>query len=237
MSFYERLREKRLVQIGIAYLGGAWFVMQLGDVLGDRWVVPLSILRAVDLLLLVGLPITIIVAWHHGATGRQRVTGVEIVAIGLCLLAGGLALPVAMPHPAAVPVVAVLAVDLVGVDREAISQLQGLQDEMTHLLSLEESLEVSAIDLASMAALHHMLRAMGEEKGPDFVVQIRAIEKEPGSAIVYLTASHFGSHRILSSTRVSVSGPLSSRDHVALSDALFELVLRIAAATRRGQAP
>ena len=69
-SFNRRLREKRLVQTNLAYLGLAWFVMQLGDVLAERWGVTEGALRLVDLSLVVGLPIALMTPTNGRDTNR-----------------------------------------------------------------------------------------------------------------------------------------------------------------------
>ena len=86
-----RLRERKLVQWALAYLAAAWVVAQLVDVLGDRWGWPLGAQRAIDVLLLVGLLLTLVLAWYHGEKGRQRASGPELVLIaGLLVVAGAL---------------------------------------------------------------------------------------------------------------------------------------------------
>ena len=74
-AILDRLKQRKLVQWALAYLAGAWFVMQLVDVLGGRWGVTEYMARVVDLVLVVGLFVTLVVAWYHGEKGRQRVSG------------------------------------------------------------------------------------------------------------------------------------------------------------------
>jgi adenylate cyclase len=62
----DRLKDRKLVEWTLAYLAGAWLVMQLVEVLSDRWPLPLGLQRSVDLVLLVGLFVAITLAWYHG---------------------------------------------------------------------------------------------------------------------------------------------------------------------------
>ena len=88
-SVLGRLGERKLVQWALAYLAAAWVVAQLVDVLGARWAWPLGVQRAVDVMLVVGLLITLVVAWYHGERGRQRVSGPELILIAGVLAVGG----------------------------------------------------------------------------------------------------------------------------------------------------
>lgn len=94
MNLLENLRQRKIVQWGLAYLAAAWLLMQLIDVLGGRWGVTDSVARSVDIVLVLGFFVALVLAWYHGEQGRQRVSGPEILIIaGLCAVAG-LLLPV-----------------------------------------------------------------------------------------------------------------------------------------------
>jgi TolB-like protein/Flp pilus assembly protein TadD len=89
MNFLENLKQRKLVQWAVAYLAGAWLIMQLVDVLGGRWGISDSAARIIDLALVVGFFIALVLAWYHGEQGRQRISGVELLIItGLCGIAG-----------------------------------------------------------------------------------------------------------------------------------------------------
>jgi TolB-like protein len=85
----ERLRKRKLVEWALAYLAGAWLLMQLVDVLSDRWPVPMGVQRGIDLLLLVGFFAALTLAWYHGEKGRQRVTGPELLILAVLLFVAG----------------------------------------------------------------------------------------------------------------------------------------------------
>jgi TolB-like protein/tetratricopeptide (TPR) repeat protein len=91
LSTLNRLRQRKIVEWALAYLAGAWLLMQLVEVLSGRWPLPLALQRGVDLLLLVGFFVALTIAWYHGEKGRQRVTGPELLILTvLLLIAGGL---------------------------------------------------------------------------------------------------------------------------------------------------
>ena len=91
LSTLNRLRQRKIVEWALAYLAGAWLLMQLVEVLAGHWPLPLALQRGVDVLLLVGFFVALTVAWYHGEKGRQNVTGPELLILAvLLLIAGGL---------------------------------------------------------------------------------------------------------------------------------------------------
>jgi hypothetical protein len=81
LATLERLKQRKLVEWALAYLATAWLLMQLMDVIGGRWPVPLGLQRGFDLLLLVGFFVAITLAWYHGEKGRQKVSGAELLIL------------------------------------------------------------------------------------------------------------------------------------------------------------
>lgn len=90
-SLFGRLRERKLAQWTVAYLGAAWVVLEVVGRLAEIWGWPPFVDRAVFLVLLGGLATTLIVAWFHGERGEQRVGGLEVGLLGAVLLATGTA--------------------------------------------------------------------------------------------------------------------------------------------------
>jgi TolB-like protein/tetratricopeptide (TPR) repeat protein len=88
-SFLDRLKTRKLVEWMLAYLAGAWLVMQLIEVLGGRWALPLGLQRGIDMLLVVGFFVALTIAWYHGEKGFQRVTGMELLILAALLFVGG----------------------------------------------------------------------------------------------------------------------------------------------------
>jgi len=72
----DRLRERKLVQWILAYLAAAWLVLQLADILGERFAWPEAALRTLTVLLGVGFFAALVIGWFHGEKGEQRVRGV-----------------------------------------------------------------------------------------------------------------------------------------------------------------
>jgi TolB-like protein/tetratricopeptide (TPR) repeat protein len=91
-SFFQRLKERKLVQWALAYLAGAFVVFQGVEVIAEPWGVSPWTQRAIHLILLAGLFLTLVVAWYHGEKGRQGVSGPELLMVGAVLLVAGVAI-------------------------------------------------------------------------------------------------------------------------------------------------
>jgi TolB-like protein/Tfp pilus assembly protein PilF len=87
-SFLHRLRERKLFQWALAYLAGAWLVLQLVDVLGQIFQWSLALQQGITIFLGVGFFVALLVAWYHGEQGRQRVSGPELLMIAVLLAVG-----------------------------------------------------------------------------------------------------------------------------------------------------
>jgi TolB-like protein/Flp pilus assembly protein TadD len=88
-STWDRLRRRKVVQWGIAYAAGAWGLLQGIAYMCDTFGWAHTIQQAATILLLVGLPIALVLAWYHGDKGEQRVTRTELAILTLLFLVGG----------------------------------------------------------------------------------------------------------------------------------------------------
>jgi hypothetical protein len=55
--------------------------------------------RATHVLLLIGLPVSLVLGWYHGEKGRQRVSGPDLVIIAALLFVAGGLLGMLAPGP------------------------------------------------------------------------------------------------------------------------------------------
>lgn len=88
------LKERKLVQWAAAYLAGAWVVFEVVDTVGDRWSLPEVFFQGLFVVLAIGFPITLVIAWYHGEKGRQRVSGPELLMVAALLVVAGVALSI-----------------------------------------------------------------------------------------------------------------------------------------------
>ena len=88
-GFFARLKQRKLVQWALAYIAFAFAVIQVLDVIAQRFAWPDQLERVLILALAVGFFAVIVLAWYHGERGAQRVSGTEIVILALLLAIGG----------------------------------------------------------------------------------------------------------------------------------------------------
>jgi TolB-like protein/Flp pilus assembly protein TadD len=88
-DFFQRLKQRKLVQWAIAYVGAAFALLQGIDIVAQQFGWPEGARRGITLVLVVGFFVTLVLAWYHGERGAQRVTGTELLIIGLVLALGG----------------------------------------------------------------------------------------------------------------------------------------------------
>ena len=86
---FERLRQRKIVQWSLAYLAAAFALVQMLDLVGQRFGWPDWIARATIVAAAIGFVLALVLAWYHGERGQQRVTGVELVIVAILLGIGG----------------------------------------------------------------------------------------------------------------------------------------------------
>lgn len=72
-----KLAERRLVQTAAVYAGGAWLLLEATDFFVDNYALSPRMLDIAVLLILLGFPAALIIAWYHGEKGRQQVARSE----------------------------------------------------------------------------------------------------------------------------------------------------------------
>ena len=85
-SLLKTLQQKKVGQWGLAYLTAAWIVLQALGVLQEPWSLPQWIARAAQIVLLHGFLMTLVIAWHHGKHGKQRIVLSEVIVMILLLV-------------------------------------------------------------------------------------------------------------------------------------------------------
>ena len=88
-DFLDRLRQRKLVQWAIAYLAGAWALLQVLGLAAESYEWPTSIMRLVFVLIALGFVIALVLAWYHGERGAQKVSGPELLILALLMALGG----------------------------------------------------------------------------------------------------------------------------------------------------
>src|SRR5213592_1078521 len=96
-NFFAELQRRKVYRIAAAYIIAAGFIIQIGSAVFPAWELPNWTLRLVVVLLLVGFPIALILAWAYDVTpqGIRITPGVHrrrnvilLIAIGVIISAG-----------------------------------------------------------------------------------------------------------------------------------------------------
>ncbi|HET9819296.1 MAG TPA: hypothetical protein VFP92_09035 [Rhodanobacteraceae bacterium] len=88
-DFLIRLKQRKLVQWGIAWVAFAFALLQGIDIVATRFDWPGAIERYLIMALVIGFFVVLVLAWYHGERGAQRVGGTELLIITLLLAIGG----------------------------------------------------------------------------------------------------------------------------------------------------
>ena len=88
-SVWERLRHRKVVQWGVAYVAGAWGLLQGLAYVSATFDWPREVQQLSTIALLVGLPMALVVAWYHGERGERRVGRTELAILTMLFLVGG----------------------------------------------------------------------------------------------------------------------------------------------------
>ena len=88
-EFLLRLKQRKLVQWALAYIAAAFALIQVLDVVAQRFGWSDQIEKLLILALAVGFLVVLVLAWYHGERGAQKVSGTEIVILALLLAIGG----------------------------------------------------------------------------------------------------------------------------------------------------
>jgi tetratricopeptide (TPR) repeat protein len=148
------IRERRIVQWGIAYLGAAWLVVQVLDALAEPWGVAVGVIRGTTVLLGVGFFCAMVLAWYHGEKGRQKVSGPELLMLGGVAICAALLLRLATGSPTATdpdppsavaPANTIAVLPLLDLSPDGSQQYfgDGIADEIISALSRDGRLRVA----------------------------------------------------------------------------------------------
>ena len=89
LSLWSRIKEHKIVQWTAAYAAFAFVTLHAATLVSDALEWPHVIVRALTLILMLGLPMAPILAWYHGVRALRRVSVPELILIVLLLMIGG----------------------------------------------------------------------------------------------------------------------------------------------------
>jgi TolB-like protein/Flp pilus assembly protein TadD len=178
-DFFSRLRERKLVQWALAYIAAAFALIQVLDIVAQRFGWPEQAIRFVIVALGVGFFLTLVLAWYHGERGRQRVNGTELLILALLLGIGGFAIWRLAPEPSGpartekspdAPIprksIAVLPFDSLSKDEDNAYFASGMQDMiLTKLAGIGDLKVISRTSTEKYKSRPGSLKDVGRELG------------------------------------------------------------------------
>jgi TolB-like protein/Flp pilus assembly protein TadD len=88
-GFLDRLKQRKIVQWALAYVAASFALIQVIDIVAQRFGWPEQTIRFLIIALAIGFFVTLVLAWYHGEHGVQRVDGPELLILALLLAIGG----------------------------------------------------------------------------------------------------------------------------------------------------
>jgi TolB-like protein/Tfp pilus assembly protein PilF len=82
---WERLKQHKVAQWTLAYAAAAYTLLHGVEMVSEALDWPHLIARILTLLLVLGVPVVITLAWYHGAKGLKRISGPELLIVTLLL--------------------------------------------------------------------------------------------------------------------------------------------------------
>src|SRR4051812_5374041 len=158
-GFFEEVKRRKVYRVAVAYIIIAGGIIQLASAAFPAWELPNWALRLVIMLLLIGFPIALILAWAFDVTstgiratpepvaeGKPRRRNL-LVLVGIGILVSGAAgfflLPRAIAHRVEKSI-AVLPFENLSDDKENAYFADGVQDELLTNLSKIGDLKVTS---------------------------------------------------------------------------------------------
>jgi len=189
-TLLQRLRDRKLVQWGLAYLAGAWALVECMGFLGEQFDWPEVVAQVVTILAAFGFFVALVMAWYHGEKGQQRVSGAELLMIAalLAIAAGVLGIwsrgasppLVVQPEPyepgslfdPGLPSIAVLAFADMSPESDQEFFADGIAEEILNSLAKVSGLKVAARTSSfAFKGADADVRTVGERLGVNAILE------------------------------------------------------------------
>src|SRR5256884_2091831 len=175
-NFFEELQRRKVYRIAAAYIIAAGFIIQIGSAVFPAWELPNWTLRLVVVLLLMGFPIALILAWAYDVTpqgirvtpgSHRRRNLIMLIATGVIISAGaGFFL---LPRASARKIdksIAVLPFQSLSDEKENAYFADGIQDDiLTNLSKIGDLKVISRMSVMSYRGKASNLREIGKTLG------------------------------------------------------------------------
>jgi TolB-like protein/Tfp pilus assembly protein PilF len=184
-GFFQELQRRKVYRVAAAYIIAAGFIIQIGSAVIPAWELPNWTLRLVIVLLLVGFPVALILAWAYDVTpqgiqatpkvpGRHRRRNIILlVAAGVIIstAAGFFLLPRASAHKIDKSI-AVLPFQNLSAQKENAYFADGIQNEiLTKLATVRDLKVISRTSTAKYQSKPDSLKTVAQELGVSTILE------------------------------------------------------------------
>src|SRR5258705_1950717 len=183
-GFFEEVQRRKVYRVAAAYVIAAGFIIQVGSAVFPAWELPNWTLRLVIVLLLVGFPVALILAWAYAVTqqgiqatpkvpgGHRRRNIVLLVAAGAIIsTAAGFFL---LPRASARKIdksVAVLPFQNLTDEKANAYFAEGIQNEiLTKLATVRDLKVISRTSTAKYQSKPDNLKTVAQELGVSYTL-------------------------------------------------------------------
>src|SRR5205809_926667 len=208
-GFFEELQRRKVYRVAAAYIVAAGFLIQIASAAFPAWELPNWSLRLVIVLLLIGFPIALILAWAYditargiqitpttGAHRRRSLALLIITAVIVSAAAGFFLLPRTVWHNVDKPV-AVLPFQNMSSDPENAYFADGIQEEVLTRLAKIADLKVisrastqqyqsepgNLAEIAKQLGVANILEGSVQKAGNQVRVNVHLVNVQTGSQL------------------------------------------------------
>ena len=89
-TIFHQLRQRKLFQILLLYLGVGWGLAQVAEFAVDNYDLSRRVIDVTLFLIILGIPAVGVIGWYHGEKGHQRVQRAEALMLALLLVMAGI---------------------------------------------------------------------------------------------------------------------------------------------------
>jgi TolB-like protein/Flp pilus assembly protein TadD len=186
-GFFEEVKRRKVYRVAVAYVIAAGGIIQLASAAFPAWELPNWSLRLVIVLLLIGFPIALILAWAFDVTSQGIKTTPTIATPGshlrrnvIMLVATGIIISAAagfflLPHASARKIdksIAVLPFENLSDEKENAYFADGVQDDiLTNLSKIGDLKVISRTSVMSYRGHASNLREIGKALGVSTILE------------------------------------------------------------------
>ena len=183
-TFVIELQRRKVYRVAAAYIIAAGFIIQIGSAVFPAWELPNWTFRLVVVFLLIGFPISLILAWAYDVTpqgiratpapgAHRRRNLIALIAIGVVVsaVAGFFILPHALARKIDKSI-AVMPFENLSEDKENAHFADGIQDDiLTNLAKIGDLKVISRISVMAYRGAPHSAREVGKALGVSTILE------------------------------------------------------------------